>query len=126
MRKKLREGELNEKDVEIEIESSSFGLEIMTPPGMEEMTNQLQSMFSNLNPGKKKTKKMKVKDALKILSEEEAKKLINEDELRSEAIELVEQTGIVFIDELDKIAKNALHIMAGKSQGKAFKEICSP
>jgi len=109
MRKKLREGELNEKDVEIEIESSGFGLEIMTPPGMEEMTNQLQSMFSNLNPGKKKTKKMKVKDALKILSEEEAKKLINEDELRSEAIELVEQTGIVFIDELDKIAKNAAH-----------------
>mgnify|MGYP001157100349 FL=1 len=109
MRKKLREGELNEKDVEIEIEASSFGLEIMTPPGMEEMTNQLQSMFSNLNPGKKKTKKMKVKDALKILSEEEAKKLINEDELRSEAIELVEQTGIVFIDELDKIAKNASH-----------------
>ena len=107
MRKRLREGELNEKDVEIEIEASSFGLEIMTPPGMEEMTNQLQSMFSNLNPGKKKTKKMKVKDALKILSEEEAKKLINEDELRSEAIELVEQTGIVFIDELDKIAKNA-------------------
>ena len=109
MRKKLREGELNEKDVEIEIEASSFGLEIMTPPGMEEMTNQLQSMFSNLNPGKKKIKKMKVKDALKILSEEEAKKLINEDELRSEAIELVEQTGIVFIDELDKIAKNATH-----------------
>ena len=109
MRKKLREGELNEKEVEIEIESSGFGLEIMTPPGMEEMTNQLQSMFSNLNPGKKKTKKMKVKDALKILSEEEAKKLINEDELRSEAIELVEQTGIVFIDELDKIAKNASH-----------------
>ena len=109
MRKKLREGELNEKDVEIEIEPSSFGLEIMTPPGMEEMTNQLQSMFSNLNLGKKKTKKMKVKDALKILSEEEAKKLINEDELRSEAIELVEQTGIVFIDELDKIAKNAAH-----------------
>ena len=109
MRKKLREGELNEKDVEIEIEASSFGLEIMTPPGMEEMTNQLQNMFSNLNPGKKKTKKMKVKDALKILSEEEAKKLINEDELRSEAIELVEQTGIVFIDELDKIAKNASH-----------------
>jgi ATP-dependent HslUV protease ATP-binding subunit HslU len=109
MRKKLREGELNEKDVEIEIESSSFGLEIMTPPGMEEMTNQLQSMFSNLNPGKKKTKTMKVKDALKILSEEESKKLINEDELRSEAIELVEQTGIVFIDELDKIAKNAAH-----------------
>ncbi len=109
MRKKLREGQLNEKDVEIEIESSSFGLEIMTPPGMEEMTNQLQTMFSNLNPGKKKTKKMKIKDALKVLSEEEAKKLINEDELRSEAIELVEQTGIVFIDELDKIAKNASH-----------------
>lgn len=109
MRKKLREGELDEKDVEIEMESSSFGLEIMTPPGMEEMTNQLQNMFSNLTPGKKKKKKMKVKDALKTLSEEEAKKLINEDELRSDAIELVEQTGIVFIDELDKIAKNASH-----------------
>ena len=109
MRKKLREGELDEKDVEIETESSSFGLEIMTPPGMEEMTNQLQNMFSNLTTGKKKKKKMKVKDALKTLSEEEAKKLINEDELRSDAIELVEQTGIVFIDELDKIAKNASH-----------------
>ena len=109
MRKKLREGELDEKDVEIEMESSSFGLEIMTPPGMEEMTNQLQNMFSNLTTGKKKKKKMKVKDALKTLSEEEAKKLINEDELRSDAIELVEQTGIVFIDELDKIAKNASH-----------------
>ena len=109
MRKKLREGELDEKDIEIEMESSSFGLEIMTPPGMEEMTNQLQNMFSNLTTGKKKKKKMKVKDALKTLSEEEAKKLINEDELRSDAIELVEQTGIVFIDELDKIAKNASH-----------------
>ena len=96
----------------------------MTPPGMEEMTNQLQSMFSNLNPGKKKTKKMNLNDALKLLSEEEAKKLINEDELRSEALELVEQTGIVFIDELDKIAKNASH-NGGETRGKEFKEICS-
>ncbi|MBA59334.1 MAG: HslU--HslV peptidase ATPase subunit [Gammaproteobacteria bacterium] len=107
MRKKLREGELNDKEIEIELESPSLGVEIMAPPGMEEMTNQLQSLFSSINPSQRKSKKLKVKEALKIIMDEEARKLINEDDLRSEALEAVEQTGIVFIDELDKIAKNA-------------------
>jgi len=108
-RKKLREGELDEKEIEIEVRASSVGVEIMAPPGMEEMTSQLQNMFSNMSPGKTKTKKMKVKDALKQATEDEASKLINEDELKSAAVEAVEQTGIVFIDELDKVAKRADH-----------------
>ncbi len=106
-RKKLREGELDDKEIEIDVEATAVGVEIMAPPGMEEMTNQLQNMFSSLSPGKKKTKKLKVKDALKRLTDEEAAKLINEDELRSAAVDAVEQTGIVFIDEMDKIAKRA-------------------
>ena len=104
-RKKLREGELDDKEIEIELEASSVGVEIMAPPGMEEMTSQLQNMFSSLAPGKKKTKTLKVKDALRQLVDEEASKLINEDELRSQAVDAVEQTGIVFLDEMDKIAK---------------------
>ena len=107
MRKKLREGEFDGKEIEIELESPSVGVEIMAPPGMEEMTNQLQSLFSSINPSRRKSKKLKVKEALKIITDEEARKLINEDDLRSEALKAVEQTGIVFIDELDKIAKNA-------------------
>ncbi len=104
-RKKLREGELNDKEIEIEISSAAFGVEIMAPPGMEEMTNQLQNMFSNLANHKKRHKRMKVKDALKQLTDEEASKLINEDDLKSMAIHSVEQNGIVFIDEIDKVAK---------------------
>ena len=106
-RKKLREGELDDKEIEIELEANSIGVEIMAPPGMEEMTSQLQNMFSSMNPGNKKAKQLKVKDALRRLADEEANKLINEDELRSTAIEAVEQTGIVFLDEMDKIAKRA-------------------
>lgn len=104
-RKKLREGELDDRDIEIELEATSVGVEIMAPPGMEEMTSQLQNMFSSMAPGKTKSKKLKVKDALKKLTDEEAARLVNEDELRSEAVQAVEQTGIVFIDEMDKIAK---------------------
>jgi len=104
-RKKLREGELDDKEIEIELEAASVGVEIMAPPGMEELTSQLQNMFSSMAPGKTKSKKLKVKDALKKLTDEEAARLVNEDELRSEAIQAVEQTGIVFIDEMDKIAK---------------------
>lgn len=108
-RKKLREGDLDDKEIEVDVEATAVGVEIMAPPGMEEMTSQLQNMFSNLSPGKKKTKKLKVKEAFKRLADEEAARLINEDELRSAAVEAVEQTGIVFLDEMDKIAKRAEH-----------------
>ena len=108
-RKKLREGELDEKEVEMEVQATAVGVEIMAPPGMEEMTSQLQNMFSSMAPGKNKSKKMTVKDAMRRVTDEEAAKLINEDELRSTAVEAVEQTGIVFIDEMDKIAKRADH-----------------
>ncbi len=104
-RKKLREGELDDQEIEIEIEAPSVGVEIMAPPGMEEMTSQLQNMFSSLSPGKSKRKKLTVKDALKQLTDEEAAHLVNEDELRTQAVDAVEQTGIVFIDEMDKIAR---------------------
>lgn len=108
-RKKLREGELDDKEIEMEVQATAIGVEIMAPPGMEEMTSQLQNMFSSMAPGKNKAKKMTVKDALRRVTDEEAAKLINEDELRSTAVEAVEQTGIVFIDEMDKIAKRADH-----------------
>ncbi|MFT5690755.1 MAG: ATP-dependent HslUV protease ATP-binding subunit HslU [Oceanicoccus sp.] len=106
-RKKLREGELDDKEIEIEIKSVPVGVEIMAPPGMEDMTNQLQNMFSNIGGGKKKTAKMTVKAALKALQEEEAAKLINEDELKASAVAAAEQNGIVFIDELDKVVKRS-------------------
>jgi len=106
-RKKLREGELDEKEVEIDIDTTPIGVEIMAPPGMEEMTSQLQSMFSTMGQGKKRSARLKVKDALKKIREEEAAKLVNEDEIKTNAIEAVEQTGIVFIDELDKVAKRS-------------------
>ena len=108
-RKKLREGELDDKEVEMEVQATAVGVEIMAPPGMEEMTSQLQNMFSSMAPGKNKSKKMTVKDAMRRVTDEEAAKLVNEDELRSAAIEAAEQTGIVFIDEMDKIAKRAEH-----------------
>jgi len=108
-RKKLREGDLDDKEIEIDVQATSVGVEIMAPPGMEEMTNQLQSMFSSMAPGKTKSRKLTVKEALKRLTEEEASKLINEDDLRAKAVEAVEQTGIVFIDEMDKIATRDNH-----------------
>jgi len=106
-RKKLREGTLDDKDIEIEVNVQPVGVEIMAPPGMEGMTDQLQNMFSSISNNKTKRKRMKVKDALKQLKDDEASKLINEDELKSQAIEAIEQTGIVFIDELDKVAKRS-------------------
>jgi len=101
-RKKLRQGELDEKEIEVKV-SDSVGVEIMAPPGLEEMTSQLKSMFSNMNSGRKTTRRMPVKAALKALKEEEASKLVNEEEIRNRAIELAEQTGIVFLDEIDKV-----------------------
>ncbi|MDO8860968.1 ATP-dependent protease ATPase subunit HslU [Haliea sp. E1-2-M8] len=105
LRKKLREGELDAKEVDVELAASGAGVEIMAPPGMEEMTNQLQSMFSNMSRQQRKTRRMPVKAAFKALRDEEAAKLVNEDELKQKAIREAEQNGIVFIDELDKVAK---------------------
>ncbi len=102
-RKKLREGELDDKEIDIKIADSASAVEIMAPPGLEDMTNQLKSMFSNMNTGKQKTRRMPIKAAFKLLKEEEASKLVNEEEIRSRAIEITEQTGIVFIDEIDKV-----------------------
>ena len=106
-RKKLREGELDDKEIDVEVAAAGVGVEIMAPPGMEELTSQVQSMFSNLSTDKTKTRKLKVKDALKQLIDEEAARLINEDDLKGRAVTAVEQTGIVFLDELDKVAKRA-------------------
>ncbi|MCQ8180897.1 ATP-dependent protease ATPase subunit HslU [Methylomonas sp. SURF-1] len=107
MRKKLREGDLNDKEIQIDVAAPSVGVEIMAPPGMEEMTSQLQGMFQNLNSGRTKSRKLKIKDALKLLQEEEAGKLVNEEEIKQAALEAVEQHGIVFLDEIDKICKRA-------------------
>lgn len=104
-RKKLREGQLDDKEIEIQVAAANVGVEIMAPPGMEEMTSQLQNMFSNFANEKKKTRRLTVKAAMKQIQEEEAGKLVNEEELRAYAVQAVEQTGIVFIDEIDKVAK---------------------
>ncbi|QCI21282.1 HslU--HslV peptidase ATPase subunit [Buchnera aphidicola (Hyperomyzus lactucae)] len=104
-RKKLREGVLDEKEIEINVLSTTMGVEIMAPPGMEELTSQLQSLFQNLGGHKKNTRRLKIKDAITLLTEEEAAKLINQEEVKKEAINAVEQNGIVFIDEIDKICK---------------------
>ena len=104
-RKKLREGQLDDKEVEIDVAGVSMGVEIMAPPGMEDMTSQLQSMFENLSGSQTKKRKMKIKDALKTLIDDEAAKLVNPEELKQKAIDAVEQNGIVFIDEIDKICK---------------------
>ena len=104
-RKKLREGSLDDKEIEIDLAMPQMGVEIMAPPGMEEMTSQLQSMFQNMSGGKTKKRKVKIKDAFKQLIEEEAAKMLNPEELKEKAVHAVEQHGIVFLDEVDKICK---------------------
>jgi len=106
-RKKLREGELDDKEIEVDLRNTGAGVEIMAPPGMEEMTSQLQNMFSSMSSDKRKTRKMKVADAMKQVRDEEAAKLVNEEEIKQKAIQTVEQNGIVFIDEIDKVAKRS-------------------
>ena len=107
LRKKLREGDLDDKEIEVEISSNAPGMEIMAPPGMEEMTNQLQSMFSNMSRQQSKTRKMPVRAAFEALCDEEAAKMVNEEELKQKAVTAAEQNGIVFLDELDKVAKRS-------------------
>ena len=106
-REKLRNGELDDKEIELEISASPVGVEIMAPPGMEEMTSQLQGMFQNMGSDKKKTSKLRIDKARKVILDEEAGKLLKEDEIKAQAVENAEQNGIVFIDELDKVAKRA-------------------
>ena len=106
-REKLRNGSLDDKEIEIEVNTTPVGVEIMAPPGMEEMTSQLQGMFQNLGSGRTRRRKLRIKDAFKVLSDEEAAKRINEEDLKLRALETVEQHGIVFIDELDKVTSRA-------------------
>jgi ATP-dependent HslUV protease ATP-binding subunit HslU len=106
-RQMIIEGKFDDKEVEVELKAPSVGVEIMAPPGMEEMTSQLQGMFQNMGSGKKQSRKLLVKDALKLLAEEEAAKLLNEDDIKARSIESVEQHGIVFLDELDKVTRRS-------------------
>jgi len=106
-RKMLREGKLDDKEIEIDIQALPVGVEIMAPPGMEEMTSQLQGMFQNLGSNRNKTRKLKVKEAFRLLTDEEAAKMLDEEELKTQALEAVEQHGIVFLDELDKVARSS-------------------
>ncbi|WP_131905079.1 ATP-dependent protease ATPase subunit HslU [Cocleimonas flava] len=115
-RKKLREGDLDDKEIEIEVSASPLGVEIMTPPGMEDMASQLQGMFQNMGSTKTKKRKLKIKDALKELAEEEAHKLVNTEDLKLKALENVEQNGIVFLDEIDKVIQKGEQGGAGVSR----------
>ena len=103
-RKKLREGELDEREIDIEVPAQQAHMEIFAPPGMEELTQQIQGMFQNMGGGRKKLRRMKIRDAMKILTDEEAARLVNDEDLRTKALVNVEQNGIVFLDEIDKIA----------------------
>ena len=106
-RDKLRNGELDDKEIEIETSGAQMGVEIMAPPGMEEMTSQLQGLFQNLGSGRTRKRKLRIRDAMKLLTDEEAAKRVNEEDLKLRAIEMVEQNGIVFLDELDKVTSRA-------------------
>jgi len=107
MRKKLREGELDDKEIEIEVRGQQPGMEFMTPPGMEQLASQLQGMFQNLGGQRSERQRMRISEAWRVLRDEEAAKLVNEEEIKQQAIEAVEQSGIVFVDEIDKVAKRA-------------------
>lgn len=115
-RKKLREGELDDKEIEIKVADAPAGVEIMAPPGLEEMTSQLKGMFSNMNSGRKSSRRMTVKAALKLIKEEEASKLVNEEEIKNQAVTATEQTGIVFLDEIDKVTNRHEQGGAGVSR----------
>ena len=115
-RKMLREGKLNDKEIEVEVQAIPVGVEIMAPPGMEEMTSQLQGMFQNMGGNRQRTKKLKVRDAMRLLTDEEAAKMVDEEELKSRALEAVEQHGIVFLDELDKVARRSEAVGADVSR----------
>jgi ATP-dependent HslUV protease ATP-binding subunit HslU len=106
-RKKLREGELDDREIEIELAAAAAQMEIFAPPGMEELTSQIQGMFQNISGGRKKTRKLKIREALKLAAEEEAARMINDEELKSHALANAEQNGIVFLDEIDKIASRS-------------------
>jgi ATP-dependent HslUV protease ATP-binding subunit HslU len=112
-RKKLREGDLDDKEIELELSAAPMGVEIMAPPGMEEMTSQLQGLFKNLSGGRTKRRKLPVKEAMRLLTDEEAARMVNEDELKSRAVRAVEQNGIVFLDEMDKICRRSSESASG-------------
>lgn len=115
-RKMLREGKLDDRDIEVEVQAIPVGVEIMAPPGMEEMTSQLQGMFQSLSGSRQKTKKLKVKEAMRLLTDEEAARMIDEEELKSRVLEAVEEHGIVFLDELDKVARRSETVGADVSR----------
>ncbi|MCW9058705.1 MAG: ATP-dependent protease ATPase subunit HslU [Gammaproteobacteria bacterium] len=107
LRKRLREGGFDDKEIEVEVSANPIGVEIMAPPGMEDMTNQLQSLFANMGSGRTKTRKLRVAEALKVLTEEEAGKMVNEENVKLRALQSVEQNGIVFLDEIDKVTQRS-------------------
>jgi ATP-dependent HslUV protease ATP-binding subunit HslU len=115
-RKMLREGKLDDKEIEVEVQAIPVGVEIMAPPGMEEMTSQLQGMFQNMGGNRRQTKKLKVREAMRMLTDEEAARMVDEEELKSRALEAVEQHGIVFLDELDKVARRSEAVGADVSR----------
>ena len=115
-RKMLREGKLDDKEIEVEVQAIPVGIEIMAPPGMEEMSNQLQGMFQNMGGNRRRTKKLKVKDAMRMLTDEEAAKMVDEEELKARALDAVEQHGIVFLDELDKVTRQSEAVGADVSR----------
>lgn len=115
-RKMLREGSLDDREVEIDVQAPQVGVEIMAPPGMEEMTSQLQNMFQSLSSGKRRRRTLKVKDALKLLKDEEAARMINEEDIKLQAVRAVEENGIVFVDEIDKVARRSESVGADVSR----------
>ena len=115
-RKMLREGKLDDKEIEIEVSTAPLGVEIMAPPGMEEMTSQLQGMFQNFGSGRTKHRKLRIEEAFRVLCDEEAGKMINEEDLKQNALDTVEQNGIVFIDEIDKVTQQQEQSGAGVSR----------